>query len=162
MDTATFFSFLQESLFFILVFGAFLGFAMVRGTQALVNVILGLYLALLISIEFPYYSIILGGAEGDPQTQSVLMIVVFAIFTLLSTLLFSRLMITDSAEPAFENFSNKLLFAIGATILIMVYSYHVLPVTELIHPGTPIQYLFEPTQNFFWWLLIPLVLLFLL
>lgn len=162
METAALLSFLQESLFFILVFGVFLCYAMVRSTQSLVNLILGLYLALLISVEFPYYDIILSGAEGDAKLQSILMICVFAIFTLLATLMFSRLMIGGSDEPAFENFTNKILFAIGATILIMVYSYHVLPVTELIQPGTPIQSLFAPEQNFFWWLLIPLVLLFLL
>lgn len=162
MDTASFFTIVQESLFFIVVFAVFLSYAMMRSTQSLVNLILGLYLALLISLEFPYYDLILDGAEGSPTTESTLMIVVFAIFTVLSTMLFARLMPTDSTEPAFNQFTNKALFAIGATILIMVYSYHALPVTQLIEPGTPVQYLFAPEQNFFWWLLIPLVLLFLL
>ena len=162
MDTGAIIAFFQESLFFILVFGAFLAYAMVRSTQSLVNLILGLYLALLISIEFPYYELILGGAGDSASSKSVLMLAVFAVFTILATLLFARLMPTDSFEPAFEGFSRKVLFATGATILIMTYSYNVLPVTDLITPGTPIQYLFEPANNFFWWLLIPLVLLFLL
>lgn len=162
MDVSSVITFLQESLFFLVVFGVFLAYAMMRSTQSLVNLILGLYLALLISVEFPYYDLVLGGAEGNATSESTLMIIVFAVFTLLSTLLFSRLMPTDSTEPAFNQFTNKILFAIGATILIMVYSYHVLPVTQLIEPGTPVQYLFAAEENFFWWLLIPLVLLFLL
>jgi len=162
METASLFSFLHESIFFILVFGVFLSFAMVRSTQSIINLILGLYLALLISIEFPYYDIFLSGGAADARTESIIMIVIFAVFTFLSTLLFSRLMIGGSDEPAFDQFTKKIIFALAATILVMVYSYHVLPVTELIQPGTPIQYLFAPEQNFFWWLLIPLVVLFLL
>jgi len=162
MDTSSLITFFHESIFLILVFAAFLGYAMFKSTQSLVNLTLGLYLALLVSLEFPYYDIILGGAEGNPKTESLLMLFVFAIFTFLSTLLFARLMPTDSTQPAFENFTNKFLFSVGATILIMAFSYHALPVTEIITPGSPIQYLFGPENNFFWWLLIPLVLLFLL
>lgn len=162
MDTGTLITFLQESLFLIVIFSCFLGYAMYKSTQSLINLTLGLYLALLISLEFPYYDIILGSAEGNAKTESILTVFVFVIFTLLSTILFARLMPTDRSEPAFENFGRKLLFVTGATILIMAFSYHALPVTDLITPGSPINYLFAPENNFFWWLLIPLVLLFLL
>ena len=96
MDTSSLITFFQESLFLILVLSAFLGYAMMRSTQSLTNLTLGLYLALLISLEFPYYDIILGGAEGNPRTESILMLFVFAVFTFLSTILFARLMPTDS------------------------------------------------------------------
>lgn len=162
MDTGTLFTFLHESLFFIVIFAIFLSFSMVRSTQSLVNFTLGLYLALLISLEFPYYDRILASFGGSPRTEAIVMIVLFIAFAGLATLLFSHLLPTDGGEPAFENFTNKTFFAIGATILVMAYSYHALPITELMEPGTPIQYLFEPQQNFFWWLLVPLVLLFLL
>lgn len=161
-DTSTVIVFLQESLFLILVYGAFLGFAMFRSTQSLINLTLGLYLAFLISIKFPYYDLILGSTGGNATTESITMILVFAAFTTASTLLFGRLMIGGGDEPAFDNFSNKLLYAGGATILIMIYSYHVLPIADLVHPGTPIQYLFASEASFFWWLLAPLLLLFLL
>ena len=53
---------------------------------------------------------------------------------------------------------------ISATIHFIVqnkfYSYHALPVTDLITPGSPIQALFAPEQHFFWWLLIPLIAIF--
>jgi len=54
-----------------------------------------------------------------------------------------------------------LLLAVAGTILIMVFSFHVLPVTEFLTPGTPIQSLFAPAQYFFWWLLVPFVILYL-
>ncbi|MFT5036874.1 MAG: hypothetical protein ACI9VM_000439, partial [Candidatus Azotimanducaceae bacterium] len=152
----------QESLFFIFVFSVFLSYVMVRSTQSIVNLTLGLYLALLISLQFPFYDVLLKGAEGNAKTESLLMIIVFAVFIILSTLLFARLMPTDSSEPPFENFSRKIIYAIGATILVMAYSYHALPITEVITPGSPIAYLFESAQSFFWWLLAPLVILFFL
>ena len=161
MDTGAILGFLQESFFLIVVYGTFLSYSMWKGTQAIVNLTLSLYLALLISLKFPYYSMLLGSAESA-KTESILTIFVFIIFTILSKWLFNRLMPLDSVESTFEYFSKKLLFATGATILIMAFSYHALPVTELITPGSPINYLFASEANFFWWLLVPLVLLFLL
>jgi len=68
----------------------------------------------------------------------------------------------DPAEPAFALFNRKVLFSLMATILIMAYSYHVLPVTDIITPGSPIQALFAPEDRFFWWLTLPLIALFFL
>ena len=161
MDTGTVLSFLQEILFLIVVYGAFLMYTMMKGTQSLVNLTLALYLALLISLKFPYYDMILGGA-GSAKTESILTIIVFVVFTLLSKWLFNRLMPPDSIESSFEYFGKKLLYAAGAAILVMAFSYHALPIAELITIGSPISYLFAPEANFFWWLLVPLVLLFLL
>lgn len=156
MDTATIISLTQESLFVIVVFMVFLMYAMVRGRQSLINVIMGLYLALLISVEFPYYDRIFGNGSN----QSVLMIGVFLIITLGATILFTRLMPREYDEKTFEGFGKKLLLALMATILVMAYSYHVLPVTDLVDPGSPMQKLFAPEHNFFWWLIAPLAALY--
>jgi len=161
MDTEFIIGILQESLFMILVFGAFLAYAMVRGRQSLINLILGLYLALLISLKFPYYHFFLQGTGSDPS-NAVIMIIIFAIFTIGGTILFSRLIPYDDFEPAFEGFNKKVLFAVMGSVLVMAYSYHVLPVTDLITPGSPIHALFAAEANFFWWLLLPLVGLFFL
>lgn len=161
MDTSALVSTLHESLFVIVVFGVFLFYGIVRGRQAITNVILGLYFALLITLEFPYFDAILGNV-ADARTQSMVMIGIFAVFTILATLLFSRLLPREYEEGKFEAFGKKFVFAIAATILVMAYSYHALPVTEFIDPGSPIQSLFAPEQGFFLWLMVPLVLLFLL
>ena len=161
MDTAVILTFLQESLYLILVFCGFLVYALAKGKQSLINVIMGLYLGLLLSIEFPYYDFILGGTTS-PKTESVIMILIFVIFTVISTILFQRLMPREFDETAFEGFGKKALFALAATILVMAFSFHVLPVTEFLTPGTPIQYLFASESSFFWWLIAPLAALFLL
>lgn len=152
----------QESLYLILVFCAFLGYAMIKGKQSLINLILGLYLALLISLEFPYYDVLLNGTLEERMTDSLIMIAVFAFFTIAATFLFAKLMPQDTYETAFEGFGKKALFALLATVLVMAYSYHALPITDIFTPGSPVQALFGAEEHFFWWMLVPLGGLFLL
>ena len=159
MDTASILGFLHESIYMIAVFGVFLFFALRKGRQTVTNIILGLYLALLISIQFPFYDLILGSAS-NPKTESILMLIVFATFTFVATLLFHRILPREYDEGALEGFGRKLLLAIGGTVLVMAYSYHALPVTELITPGSPIQYLFGSADSFFYWLIAPIIILF--
>lgn len=160
MDFSTVISTLQESLFVIVVLLTFVTFAIIKGRQGLINLIMGLYLALLISLEFPYYDEIVGAA-GTAKSSSIIMISVFAVFAILSTLLFNRLMPREYDETAFEGFGKKLVYALAATILVVIYSYHALPVTDLVDPGSPVAAIFGSENSFFWWLLAPLLILFL-
>lgn len=159
MDTSAVFSFFHESVFMLIVFVVFFVFALSRGRQSVINLILGLYFALLISIEFPYLDTILSGAS-NPKTQSLLMIGIFLAFTIGATLLFKRLMPSEYKEKPHEALWKKILLAFAATSLVMAFSFHALPVTELITPGSPIQTLFSHAEYFFWWLLLPLVALY--
>jgi hydrogenase-4 membrane subunit HyfE len=88
--------------------------------------------------------------------------VIFVIFTILATILCFRIMPDEFRETKLESFSKKFTLSLCATVLIMVFSFHVLPVTEFLTPGTPIQSLFAPAEYFFWWLILPLVALFIL
>ena len=151
---------LQELLYLLVVLCGFLFYAVIRGRQAVINLITGLYLALLISLEFPYYDMFLAQAT-TPYTEAVGKLLLFVIFTLAATLLMTRVMPDEFKEKKFESFPKKLMLATGVTVLIMLFSFQVLPVTEFLNPGTPIQSLFAPTQYFFWWLLVPFVILYL-
>jgi len=159
MDTASVISFLQESIYMIAVFGVFLFFALKKGRQTVTNIILGLYLALLISIEFPYYDAILGSAS-NAKSESVLILIVFAAFTFAATMLFHRILPREYDESTFEGFGRKLLLAAGGTVLVMAFSYHALPVTDVITPGSPIHYLFGSESSFFYWLIAPILILY--
>jgi hydrogenase-4 membrane subunit HyfE len=160
MDTNIILSTLKELAYLLGVLGFFIVYTTVLGRQALINLMVGLYVALLISLEFPYYETFLAQANSV-QMVAAGKLIIFTIFTILATLLMSRLMPGAFREKKFESFLKKILLSIGATILIMVYSFQVLPVTEFLTPGTPIQSLFAPTQYFFWWLLAPFVVLYL-
>ncbi len=159
MNTETILSFLHESLFMIIVFTIFLLFALKKGRQTVTNIILGLYLALLITTEFPYFDAIFGSID-NPKSESLLLLILFTIFTIIATLLFSRILPREYDERSFEGFWKKILLAVAGTILVMAYSYHVLPVTEFITPGSPINYLFASSQSFFYWLIAPIIILY--
>lgn len=161
MDTSFFVNFISEIAYFLIVFGFLLGFAIFKGRQAIINLIFALYLALLISVEFPFYSQVLG-TLSTAVSISVAKLVIFIVFTVLATILCFRIMPDEFRERKLESFSKKFTLTLCATALVMVFSFHVLPVTEFLTPGTPIQSLFAPAEYFFWWLLLPLVALFLL
>lgn len=158
MDSASLASLVHELLYLLVVFGVFLFLSMVKGRYAIVNIIFALYLALLVSLKFPYFDVFL--TAGSPRSNAIVMIVIFTIFTLLGIWLMRRHIPGDDYESAFQHFWTKLILAGMATVLVMAYSYQALPVTELFTPGSPIQSLFGPPENFFWWLILPLVGLF--
>ena len=159
MDTAYILSFLQELLYFLIVFGAFILYTIIRGRQATINLITGLYFALLISLVFPYYEIFLSAAPSA-HSEAIGKLVLFLLFTLIATILMARIMPDAFREKKFESFGKKLLLALGGTVLVMAFSFHVLNVTEFLTPGTPIQSLFAAKESFFWWLLAPFVVLY--
>jgi hypothetical protein len=158
MDTTALSSLVHELLYLLIVFGVFMGLALIKGRYALINIIFALYLALLIALKFPYFDSFL--TTGSPRSNAIVMIAIFGVITLLGVWLFRRHIPGDDYESAFQHFGTKLLLAAMATILVMAYSYQALPVTELITPGSPIQSLFGPSEHFFWWLALPLVVLF--
>jgi hypothetical protein len=160
MDTTFFINFLSETAYLLIVFGCMLLFAIAKGRQATINLIIGLYLALLISLEFPYYNHMLGGLSSEMVSAGKLAF--FAVITGLMTFLCFRIMPNEFREKKFESLGKKLVHAASATILIMIFSFQVLPVTDFLTPGTPIQSLFAPAEYFFWWLLLPLGILFVL
>ena len=159
MEADVIFSFIKESLYLLIVFGVFFVYTISKGRQSITNVILGLYFALLISLEFPYYDLLLGGTSSA-KSEAILSIIVFVAFMVGSTILFHRLLPREYDEGSFEGFGRKVMLASAATVLVMIFSYHVLPVTEIVTPGSPINYLFGSAQSFFWWLMAPFILLF--
>ena len=159
MDWTFILNFLSEMAYLLIVLGLFLTFAVFKGRQAIMNVMFGLYLALLMTIQFPLFDEMLGGLESSGSI-AVAKLVFFIVVTLMTTRLCYRVMPEEFYENRFESFGKKLLLASGATMLVMAFSFNVLPVTELMTASTPIQALFATEAYFFWWLLAPLVFLY--
>jgi hypothetical protein len=157
MDSSALATLFHESFFMILVFAVFFLIALIKGKCAIINIIFSLYLSLLITLKFPYFDFFL---NSDPHTNAVVSIILFGIFTFIGVLLMRRHIPGDDYETAFHDFWKKLLLSLMATVLVMSYSYQALPVTELITPGSPIQALFGPEEHFFWWLIMPILVLF--
>jgi hypothetical protein len=159
MDFTYILDFIYEFAYFLGIFLLFMVFAVFKGRQAIINVIFGLYFALLITTEFPQYDKLFSGLE-TVQSIAAAKLGFFAFVTLLTTALSWRVMPDEFQEERFESLGKKLLLAFAATTLVLAFSFQVLPLNELLSTGTPIQSLFAPEQYFFWWLLLPLVILF--
>lgn len=149
----------KEFFMLIVVFAALLAYSVIRGNRALISLVLGLYIALLISLKFPYYDALYNLLARGEGTTPIITIIVFAVFTALGVLLFERLLPHDYGD-IYEGIGKKVILAVLATILVMAYSYHVLPVTSIVNPGSAIAAIFSPPEYFFWLLLAPLVGLF--
>ncbi len=160
MDFGAIVGYIQSALVPLLIFVALLLFTMIRGRRAITSLILGLYFALLISIKFPYYAWVYDTLGFLNETT--ISIILFAIFTTFFSMLMDRLLFYRVDESAFEGSGKKAILALLATILVLIYSYHVLPITGLIDPGLPASTLFGPEEYFFWWLVGPLAVLFFL
>jgi hypothetical protein len=160
MDWGFVFDFMFEISYLLGVFSLFFLWTIFKGRQAMINVIFGLYLALLISIYFPFTAYLTENL-GSSLAQSIGQLTIFAVFTVLTTLLCGRIMPDEFREKKFESIPKKLLLSGAGSVLVLAFSFNVLPVTDFLTPGTPVQALFAPEGYFFWWLLLPLVILFL-
>ena len=157
MDWQLLLTVLHESIFVLVVFGSFLILGLWKGRYTLVTIIFSLYLAVLLINEFPYLDKIIA---LSPFESAVTQTVFFIILTLVSFFLFRRHIPGDDHEKTFENFPVKALLAIAATIVIMAFTYNVLPLAEFFDSNTPLEKLFANENYFFWWLLLPLIVLF--
>ncbi|MBP9842498.1 MAG: hypothetical protein KBC62_00680 [Candidatus Pacebacteria bacterium] len=159
MDFGYVLNFMYEFAYLLGVFAFFLVFAIFKGRQATINVTFGLYLALLISNEFPNYDRLFSGF-ASAESLALAKLGFFVFITLFTTMLCYRVMPSEFRETRFESIGKKLILALGATILVMTFSFQVLPISEFLTPGTPLQSLFGPEPYFFWWLLVPMVILY--
>jgi len=84
MDWGFVIDFMFEISYLLVVFMLFMIWATIRGRQAMINLIIGLYLALLLLVEFPYTSYLTDNL-GSSLAQSVGKLMLFAVFTILMT-----------------------------------------------------------------------------
>lgn len=161
MDFGTIVGYIQSALVPLITFVVLLIYTVARGRRAITSLILGLYFALLISLEFPYFDKVFS-YTNKMVSNSVTTMILFAVFTIICSILMDRLLFYRIDETAFAGFGKKALLALCATILILAFSYHVLPITTLVNPGPSASFLFAPDQYFFGWLVLPLIALFFL
>jgi uncharacterized membrane protein len=159
MDISYIILFVQEITFLLIIFGAFLFYSILKGRQAVINIVTGLYFALLFSFIFPYYNFFVSESSST-HSNAVGNVLLFLIFTLLGTVLMTRLMPDEFREKKLESLGKKILLSVAGTILVMVFSFQVLPVTEIVTAGSPLQILFGEKDYFFWWLFLPMIMLY--
>ena len=156
MELATVFDLIRESFFVLLVFTVFLVYVTTRGRQALINLIFGLYLGLFFTQNAPI-SII----RNDGTLESAFVsLVLFVSITVGATVVVSRIMPLPFREKKSESLGKKIFLVTAATILVMLYSFHILPIEQLVSIQSPISSIWRQEDAFFWWLVVPFLLLY--
>jgi|TARA_Y100000310_G_scaffold345555_1_gene466522 hypothetical protein len=152
-DYAT--SFSVDFFIILALFALLVGYSFRYGKARIISLILSLYLALLIFIHFPYGEIIQNTVKGQLSLFAVNS-VIFFIILIVSYIVLNRLIRVEFSSRDTRRWSDTILLSAFATVLLLAFSYHVLPIVS-IHDFEPrVDLLFERAEYFFWWLLIPL------
>lgn len=154
-------SVLHGWFFLIIVFMCGLGVAIAKGRQTLVNLMMGMYLALFLYTNFPYLDFLTSKVAGA-TAEAAVSLLVFIAFSVLGLLLFSRLMPREYLESAFESIGTKVILSLLFSVLVLTLATHFLPVPALISTGTPLPEFLLQEKLSFLWLVLPLVALFFL
>ena|SRR3989344_945550 len=134
-------------------------FAIYYGKDRMIAFLISLYIGLLVFLNFPY-------------TEKVLLIrdseigilfsngLIYLVFVILSFLLLERLVWAEYPPSTSRRFIEAFVFSISGAAFLLSFAYHILPIASAYTFVTPIELLFAPSQFFFWWLLLPLVSIF--
>lgn len=155
MELSAVLDILKEFLFVVIVLSSMLLIAFYKGRQTITNIILGLYFGVFFSLQFPYYQ-----EFQSSNDNPALAVAIFLFFTVIMTILFQRILPREYSERTFEGFGRKVALALAGTVLVLVFSYQVIPLPELINIATPLTSVFANTDYFFWLLLIPVAIVF--
>ena len=156
MDITSLTAFVQEFMYALLVAGFFLWFVIYRGRQSTINLIFGLYLGLLFTQNLPFRT----DVSTDPVVSALITIGIFIGITVAATIVIGNLMPEPYREKKLESFGKKLFLAVAATVLVLLFSFQVLPIAELVPVTSPFSSLFNTPEYFFLWLLAPFALLY--
>ncbi len=159
MDIVEIISSLHGWFFLIITFAISSAIVIFRGKQTLINLMMGSYLGTFLYIQFPFKDFFLEAIDSN-ESESIALLFLFGILTFLSAWLFSRLMRREYFDDVFDSFPKKIILAITATILFTSLSLFYLPVENLIDISKPIPELLLNNDNKFYWLLVPLIILF--
>jgi len=144
--------------FFILlaIFLFFILYAFYFGKERIITFILSLYVAAFLFPIFPYIESVL--IFTDSPLQVVLSKVsIFVAFALVANIIIGRFTFSEFSRNTFYGWFETFLLSFSATALLLVFSYHILPITEVYDFNPYLDIIFEPAKYLFWWLALPFI-----
>ncbi|HZS42872.1 MAG TPA: hypothetical protein VFA52_01500 [Candidatus Paceibacterota bacterium] len=129
------------------------------GKQRLVSLILAFYPAILLFLNFPYVNnlLLIKATAGQIFVSKC---VIFLIFLIPIHLIFNRFVFGDFGFNSNRKFLQAAILSISILILIIVFFYRVVPLTNVYSVSLPLARYLSTSKDFFWWLLVPFVGLF--
>lgn len=155
MDFDPILSFIQGWILLLSSFTSALMYSIVRGRQSLINLMIGLYFGLFLYQLFPFTGTLVEMA-GSQKSEAIMSVGVFLALSVLSTILFTRLMPSEYLEGKFESMGKKIMLSAAAMILVMSLMIHYLPVNEIFNTGSPLPESLQTEELAFLWMLVPL------
>ncbi len=144
-------SFSSDVVIIVALTAIFASIGLFFGKSRLVAIILAFYPVSLILSTFPYL-------KSVPQTIFS-EIVIFLVFYFITFYLFSFILSTQFSYQKIKRFLEAVLLGLTATALTIVTAYHTIDLTSIYNFSGSIDRLFLGDM-YFWWLIIPLGILF--
>ncbi len=143
------------ALFAFIAVGFFYGLSV--GRSKLLALIFSLYVSGFLFENFYYLDRLV--IAKNPMEEFLFRGFIFFILVVLTTILFSRVLISgyDSGP---KNWLKSFLLSFIASGLLFSYLFHVFPGKEIFTFSPLVQFLFASNAAFFWWLFAPLFVLF--
>jgi len=143
------------AIFVFLIIGFFYG--LWAGRTKLIAFLISLYVSGFLFENFYYLTkLVKGGSIIERFTFET---IIFTLLAIVLTILFAKLL-----EPQFEsgpkNWLKSFLISFSSIGLFFSYLFHILPAKEAFTFSPLVQNLFASNSAFFWWLFIPLIVLF--
>lgn len=144
---------LSTDIFVIVaIVGALFLWGMLRGTDTLVAFVLSLIGSVALYLAFPY--------EEMLRTSPALPIALFIfLVSILYVVLISVVSVYSFSGGAVAWLKNGLLAIAGGGLLVAI-SYHVVPIAFLYEWAGALDLLFASPDMLFWWMIVPLPILF--
>ncbi|PIT96756.1 hypothetical protein COT82_01380 [Candidatus Campbellbacteria bacterium CG10_big_fil_rev_8_21_14_0_10_35_52] len=147
-----------DTIILIAVFIVLFAYGLHYGKYKIISLILSLYVAIPVFSYFPYTQIFSFFAESE---KAILysQIVFFLIIVVFFNIIIGKFMVEEFSASGFKRFiDDGFLAAAGGGLLLMI-SYHIIPITLIYDFAAPIDILFLPATMLFWWLVIPFIIL---
>lgn len=150
-------TFSLDFIIIVVTLAALFTLSMHLGKGAIITLIFSFYVGLLTYLHFPYIERFLFFTENETQLF-LSNAAIFLAFVIISYVTLSRVVYADFSEGAPERIFEAGLLSAAATLLLLSFSYQILPVTTLYNFSESVDLLFEPSNLFFLWLVIPLAI----
>ena len=148
-----------DTIILIVVFLVLLIYGMKFGKRRIISLILSFYISIPIINFFPYSESI--SFFGDTE-KAVLysQIGFFALVIVFINIILERVVILEIYSSGARKLIENIFLALAGSGLLISISYHIISISELHDFAEQIDLVFASSVLFFWWLMVPLVVIF--
>ena len=147
-----------DTIILAIVFVVLFAYGLKYGKRRIISLLISFYISIPIILFFPYLEkILFFGETIDMMLYS--QIILFLLIVVLINIIIDRVISWELGERGIRKLIEIGVLTFVSGGLLMAISYHIIEITTLHDFAAPIDALFASTSMFFWWLVIPFVVL---